>query len=58
MIRRLAERVVRVANSVLFGYAGHIRGIGQAMMFLRHDRIKYIAIGMTVMDVFSFWLIH
>ncbi|MGD1075159.1 MAG: HDOD domain-containing protein [Thermodesulfovibrionales bacterium] len=50
----LAERVVRVANSALFGHTGQVRDIGQAIMFLGYDRIKSIAIGMNVMDVFPF----
>jgi putative nucleotidyltransferase with HDIG domain len=50
----LAERVVRVANSALFGHMGQVRDIGQAVMFLGYDRIKSVAIGMNVMDVFPF----
>ncbi len=47
-----AERVVRVANSALFGHSGQIKDIRQAIMFLGYNRIKSIALGMTIMDVF------
>lgn len=48
----LAEKVVRIANSALFGHSGSVKDIRQAIMFLGLDRIKSIAIGMAVMDVF------
>jgi putative nucleotidyltransferase with HDIG domain len=48
----LAEKVVRVANSAVFGHSGQINNIDQAIMFLGYDRIKSIAVGMTVMDFF------
>lgn len=48
----LAERVLKVANSVLLGHSGQIRDIKQAVLFLGFDRIKSIALGMTVMDIF------
>src|SRR3972149_9792804 len=48
----LAEKVLRVANSAFFGHSGEIKDIGQAIMFLGFNKIKSIAIGMTVMDVF------
>ena len=48
----LAEKVLRVANSAFFGHSGEIKDIGQAIMFLGFDKIKSIAIGMSVMDVF------
>lgn len=47
-----AERVVRVANSALFGHSGQIKDIRQAIMFLGYNRIKSIALGMTIMDIF------
>lgn len=47
-----AERVIRVANSALFGHSGQIRDIRQAIMFLGYNRIKSIALGMTIMDIF------
>lgn len=47
----LAERVLRSANSVLFGHAGRINDIQQAILFLGFDRIKNIALGMTVMKI-------
>ncbi|HET6514397.1 MAG TPA: HDOD domain-containing protein [Thermodesulfovibrionales bacterium] len=49
-----AERVIRTANSVLFGHSGNVRDIRQAIMFLGYDRIKSVALGMTVMDIFPF----
>ncbi len=48
----LAERVLRSANSVLFGHAGRINDIQQAILFLGFDRIKNIALGMTAMKIF------
>jgi HD-like signal output (HDOD) protein len=48
----LAERVIQVANSPLFGRSGRIRDIRQAVMFLGFGRIKAIAVGMKVIDIF------
>jgi len=48
----LAERVLRAANSALFGHPGRIRDIGQATMFLGFERIKAIAVGMNVIEIF------
>lgn len=48
----LAERVVRVANSALFGHSGQVKDLEQAIIFLGYDKIKAIAAGMTIMDVF------
>lgn len=48
----LAQRVLRFANSALLGHSGQINNIDQAIMFLGSDRIKSIAIGMSVLDVF------
>jgi len=48
----LAERVIRVANSAFFGHSGEVKSIKQAILFLGYDRIKSIAVGMTVMDIF------
>ncbi len=48
----LAEKVLRVANSAFFGHSGEIKDIRQSIMFLGFNKIKSIAIGMTVMDVF------
>jgi putative nucleotidyltransferase with HDIG domain len=47
-----AEKVVRVANSALFGHSGEVKDIRQAIMLLGYERIKSIAIGMTVIDAF------
>lgn len=51
--KAFAERVLRVANSVFFGHSGEIKDIKHSIMFLGYDRIKSIAIGITVMDMFS-----
>ena len=48
----LTEKILRVANSAFFGHSGEIKDIGQAIIFLGLNKIKSIAIGMTVMDVF------
>lgn len=48
----LAEKILRVANSALFGHSGLINDIEQAMLLLGNDRIKSIALGMTVMGLF------
>lgn len=48
----LAERVMKVANSVLFGLSGQVRDIRHAVMLMGFDRLKSIALGMTVMNVF------
>ncbi|HEX7524211.1 MAG TPA: HDOD domain-containing protein, partial [Candidatus Deferrimicrobium sp.] len=49
----LAERVIRVANSVMFGHSGEVRDLRHAVMFLGYERLRSIAMGMGVMDVFS-----
>ncbi len=48
----LAERVIRVANSAIFGHSGKVRGLQHAVMFLGYERIRSIALGMGVMEVF------
>jgi HD-like signal output (HDOD) protein len=48
----LAERVIRVANSAIFGHSGKVRGLQHAVMFLGYERIRSIAMAMGVMDVF------
>ena len=48
----LAERVLRVSNSVLLGHSGQIKDIHQAIMFLGFERIKSLALGMTVISAF------
>ncbi|MEW6569697.1 MAG: HDOD domain-containing protein [Nitrospirota bacterium] len=47
----LAEKVVRVANSTFFGHSGEVKDIRQAIMFLGYDRIKSIALGMSIMHL-------
>lgn len=48
----MAQRVLKVANSVFFAHSGQITNIQQAVLFLGLDRIKSIAVGMTVMNIF------
>ncbi|MBI4686795.1 MAG: HDOD domain-containing protein [Nitrospirae bacterium] len=48
-----AERVVRMANSAMFGHSGQVRDIRHAIIFLGYERIKSIAIGMAVLNVFK-----
>ena len=48
----MAQRVLKVANSVYFSHSGQIKDIQQAVLFLGLDRIKSIAVGMTVMNIF------
>jgi len=48
----LAERVLRIANSVFLGRSGQIKNIYQAIMFLGFERIKSLALGMTVLNAF------
>jgi putative nucleotidyltransferase with HDIG domain len=48
----LAERVMRIANSVFYGRSGQIKNIYQAIMFLGFDRIKSLALGMSVLNAF------
>lgn len=47
-----AEKVVRVANSAFFGHSGEVKDLRQAFIFLGLDKIRSIALGMTVMDIF------
>jgi putative nucleotidyltransferase with HDIG domain len=48
----IAERVIRVANSVMFGHSGEVRDLRHAVMFLGFERIRSIALAIGVMDVF------
>jgi putative nucleotidyltransferase with HDIG domain len=48
----LAERVIRAANSAFFGHSGQIRDICQAILFLGFERIKSLAVGMSVITIF------
>ncbi len=47
----LAQRVLRMANSVIFARSGQIKDIDQAIFFLGFERIRSIAVGMTVMSI-------
>ncbi len=49
----LAKKVLGVANSPFFGHSGRIGDIVQAIMFLGYENIRNIAIGMTVISMFS-----
>jgi len=49
----IAEKIVRVANSTIFGHSGQVRNIKHAIMFLGYDRIKSIAMGVSVLDIFK-----
>ena len=49
----LAQRILRVANSAAFGRSGDIKDIDQAILFLGFEKIKNIALGMTVMSTFT-----
>ena len=48
----LAERVIRVANSAIFGHSGRVKGLQHAVMFLGYERIRAISLAMGVMEVF------
>jgi putative nucleotidyltransferase with HDIG domain len=48
----MSQRIVKVANSAFFAHSGEIRDVQQAVLFLGLDRIKSIALGMTVMQIF------
>jgi HD-like signal output (HDOD) protein len=48
----LAERVIGIANSVMFGHSGDVRDLRHAVMFLGYERVRSIALGIGVMDVF------
>ncbi len=48
----LAEKVLKVANSPFFGLTGQVRDIRHAVMLMGFDRLKSLALGMTVMNVF------
>jgi HD-like signal output (HDOD) protein len=47
----LAQRVLRMANSAAFGRSGMIKDLDQAILFLGFERIRSIAVGMTVMSM-------
>jgi putative nucleotidyltransferase with HDIG domain len=48
----LAERIMRIANSAFFGHSGEVKNLYQAIMFLGIERIKSLALGMTVLNAF------
>jgi HD-like signal output (HDOD) protein len=49
----LGTRVLRVANSVFYGRSGQIKNLYQAIMFLGFERIKSLALGITVQNALS-----
>ncbi len=48
----LAERVIILANSAMFGHSGNVKSIKHAVLFLGYNNIKSIALAMAVMDIF------
>lgn len=48
----LAERVIMLANSAMFGHSRDVKSIKHAVLFLGYDNIKSIALAMAVMDIF------
>jgi HD-like signal output (HDOD) protein len=46
----LAERVLRIANSVYFGHSGQVKNLYQAIMLLGLDLIRSLALGLTVLN--------
>lgn len=48
-----AFKVLKVANSPLFGLHGKIDTITQAIMYLGHNEIKNIVLALSVMKIFS-----
>lgn len=48
----LAERVIRAVNTTLFSHSGRVQDIRQAILLLGFDRVKSIAAGMNVLNVF------
>lgn len=48
----LAERVIILANSAMFGHSRDVKSIKHAVLFLGYDNIKSIALAMAVMDIF------
>lgn len=51
----LADMVLRVANSPMFGHSGRVRDIEQAVMFLGYDQIVRAlnALGVTPRDLIA-----
>jgi putative nucleotidyltransferase with HDIG domain len=48
----MAERVLKVANSTFFAHSGQINNIHQAVLFLGLERIKAIAVCMSILNIF------
>jgi HD-like signal output (HDOD) protein len=48
----LAGRVIWAANAAVFGHSGRVRDIRQAIMFLGFNRVKSLAMGMNVIEIF------
>jgi len=48
----MTQRILKVANSAFFAHSGEIADVQQAVLFLGLDRIRNIAIGASVMQIF------
>jgi HD-like signal output (HDOD) protein len=48
-----AARVLRLANSVLYGFPGQIDTISRAVVVLGFDEVRNLVLSTTVMDLFS-----
>lgn len=48
-----ASRVLRLANSVLYGYPGKIDSIARAIVVLGFDEVRNLVLATSVMDLFS-----
>ncbi|MBI5634160.1 MAG: HDOD domain-containing protein [Nitrospirae bacterium] len=49
----IAARVLKMANSPIFGHSGKIGEIEQAIILLGYDRIRNIAVNISVVSMFS-----
>ncbi len=49
----IAARVLKMANSPIFGHCGKIGEIEQAIILLGYDRIRNIAVSISVVSMFS-----
>lgn len=48
-----AFKVLKVANSPLYGLHGKIDSISQALMYLGHNEVKNIVFALSIMNIFS-----
>ncbi len=49
----IAAKIIRIANSPIFGHSGRVGEIQQAIMFLGYEHIRNIAISVSVVSMFS-----